>query len=128
MKRKPVPKKTRLTVWEKYGRKCAYCGCDLEYKDMQVDHLKSVARARWERLDEETVNDESNLMPSCRMCNYYKDTAGIEAFRRKLAETLAHTSVASFQARLAVKYNMIEIHEWDKLFWFEKYTDKHEDN
>lgn len=46
VKRKPRPKKTRIKVWEKYGKKCAYYGCDLEYKDMQVDHADSVAFAK----------------------------------------------------------------------------------
>ena len=41
-KHKTIPKKIRLELYEKYNNKCAYCGCDLEYKDMQVDHVKSV--------------------------------------------------------------------------------------
>ena len=35
-----INKKTREEVWEKYGRKCSYCGKDLEYKQLQVDHIK----------------------------------------------------------------------------------------
>ena len=41
-KHKAIPKKTRLKSYDKYNHRCAYCGCDLEYKDMQVDHVKSV--------------------------------------------------------------------------------------
>ncbi len=39
---KKIPKKTRLAVYEKCNHRCAYCGCDLKYEDMQVDHIKSV--------------------------------------------------------------------------------------
>ena len=39
---KKIPKKIRLLVYEKCNHRCAYCGCELEYKDMQVDHVKSV--------------------------------------------------------------------------------------
>lgn len=41
MKRKAISQKTRKAVYEKYGGHCAYCGCELDYKDMQVDHVDS---------------------------------------------------------------------------------------
>lgn len=37
--RKPIPKKLRKQVYAKCNGHCAYCGCELEYKDMQVDHV-----------------------------------------------------------------------------------------
>lgn len=39
MTRKPIPKDVRKQVYEKYNGHCAYCGCKLDYKDMQVDHV-----------------------------------------------------------------------------------------
>lgn len=39
-KRKSIPKKIRLLVYEKCNHRCGYCGCEIEYKDMQVDHAK----------------------------------------------------------------------------------------
>ena len=47
MKRKPISKDTREKVYEKYGGHCAYCGCHLEMKDMQIDHVYSVYRANY---------------------------------------------------------------------------------
>lgn len=48
MKRKPFNKKTRIKVYDKFFRnyigRCAYCGCEIEYKDMQVDHVIPVYR------------------------------------------------------------------------------------
>ena len=31
-----------MNLYDRYNHKCAYCGSDLEYKDMQVDHIKPV--------------------------------------------------------------------------------------
>ena len=45
MKHKAIPKKIRQQVYDKYNGRCAYCGCKLEYKDMQVDHIESVYMA-----------------------------------------------------------------------------------
>lgn len=33
-KRKAIPKRIRMTVYQKCNGHCAYCGCSLEYKDM----------------------------------------------------------------------------------------------
>lgn len=42
MSRKAISKATRLAVYDKCNHRCAYCGCELEYKDMQVDHIEAV--------------------------------------------------------------------------------------
>ena len=52
MKRKPIPKEVRQQVYDKYNGHCAYCGCELGIKDMQVDHLHSVYRAEVEGKEE----------------------------------------------------------------------------
>ena len=41
-KHKTIPQPTRRLIYEKYNRRCAYCGCDLEYKQMQVDHIDAI--------------------------------------------------------------------------------------
>ncbi len=121
-KRKPIPKKLRQQVYEKYNGHCAYCGCELELKDMQVDHIFSVAKAKWEK-EEIDLNDINNLMPSCRACNYYKDTCSIETFRKNL-KTLMERVKKAFIYRLAEKYDMVEEKTWDGLFYFEKIEDE----
>ena len=37
--RRKLTKDERMAVYEKTNGHCAYCGCELEYKDMQVDHV-----------------------------------------------------------------------------------------
>lgn len=41
-KRKPLPKALRVRVYKKYAGRCAYCGKQIKYEDMQVDHIKAV--------------------------------------------------------------------------------------
>lgn len=61
-----ISKKIREEVYRKYDGHCAYCGREIAYKDMQVDHFLPL-RA-W-RIEDAGTDDISNLMPSCRMCN-----------------------------------------------------------
>lgn len=116
--RKRIPKEIREQVYAKYGGHCAYCGSMIEYKDMQVDHLVSVFSALYDK--REVDNSLSNLMPACRQCNHYKDTMNLEQFRKAIKETLSRTCINTYQARLAMKYGIIEHKAWDGLFYFEK--------
>ena len=120
-KRKPISKKLREQVYQKYNGHCAYCGCELEIKDMQVYHVLSVARAKWIK-DELDLNNIDNLMPSCRSCNYYKDTCSIETFRKNLS-TLMERVRKQYIFRLAEKYGMVQEMNWDGKFYFEKVND-----
>lgn len=110
--RKNIPTKTRQKVYEKFDRHCAYCGCSIAYKDMQVDHLYSVYRFD----GEDTVE---NLMPACRMCNFYKSTYTVEKFRSRL-QSLTERLEKSFIYRLARKFGIVEEHKKPIVFYFEK--------
>lgn len=124
MRHRPIPKRLRELVYQKYDGHCAYCGCLLDYKDMQVDHIKSVYHKSFESgTDSPNDNQDDsidNLMPSCRQCNYYKAEADIDGFRNKLKGWLEKTCIDTFQARLAMKYGIITYKPWDGKFYFEK--------
>ena len=89
-RRKAIPKKKRIELYEEYNHRCAYCGCAMTYEDMQVDHVESIylhTDVKNDRTDEE-LNDEGNLLPACRQCNYYKSTMPIEKFRDQIRTSL----------------------------------------
>ena len=125
-KRKSFTKKERQAVYDKCNGHCAYCGCELDIKDMQIDHVVSVGWSSYggqesQRLiDEGKMNEIDNLLPACRQCNFYKSMNDLEGFRRNLREILWNTCTDTFQARLAMKYGMVVKHEWDGLFYFER--------
>lgn len=54
-----IPKKIRQIVYDKHRGHCAYCGREIAYKDMQVDHIYPQYRGGKDDLD--------NLNPACRM-------------------------------------------------------------
>lgn len=116
-----INKKTRLKVWKKYGKRCAYCGCSLEYSQMQVDHIQSKAHHRRYKIKE--VDRIENLNPSCRACNFYKGGGTLEAFRKRV-NTIKARLEKQFIVRLAIKYGILEYKEIDKRFYFEKMTGK----
>jgi len=126
---KRLSKDTRLLVWEKYDKKCAYCGVDLEYKKMQVDHIepkfrgftddaiKSYNRTRGE-------DNLTNLNPSCARCNRWKSTYTLEQFRTEISKQCERLKRDSNQYRMALDYGLIKETSKDVVFWFEQFTKK----
>ena len=108
-KHRNIPKKDRLIVYGKYNGHCAYCGCEIDYKDMQVDHIESV----YANTDcKQIMNDDEmycleNYMPTCRQCNFYKSTFNLETFRKGLTEIMLINLKKDFNYRLALKYGLI---------------------
>ncbi len=112
-RRKSIPKTIRKLVFEKYGGKCGYCGCVLESKQMQIDHISAHSRGG--------SNDLENLMPSCRMCNYYKGSGSIKSFRDSMSD-LHERLNKPFIHRLGAKYGMVNITPFNGKFYFEEYV------
>jgi len=106
---------------------CAYCGCILESeqgKHMQVDHIKPLRRNWWQNdmlnPENETLN---NLHPSCPKCNNMKGSEELEAFRVQMLDTVRQLERNPAYQR-ALRFGMIEVKEWDGIFYFEKYNQK----
>lgn len=114
--RKPISKETRQLVYNKCNGHCAYCGCELEYKDMQVDHVLAVGRGG--------SNDINNLLPACRQCNYDKHEKTIEGFRKRISKELYKSLERVFVYRLAKKYNLVKEEPRVVKFYFEQLQDE----
>lgn len=120
-KHKAISKKVRIALYEKYNHRCAYCGCEMEYKDMQVDHIESVYRNNdiAQTMSEEEMYDESNFLPTCRQCNFYKSTFTVEQFRQRLKEVMMPNLQKDFRYRLAAKYGLIKETDKSIIFYYE---------
>lgn len=119
---KAIPKRVRLEVYEKCNHRCAYCGCELEYKDMQVDHIKSIYSNMdyKQTMTEQEMYSIENLLPACRQCNFYKSVFTLEVFRERLQTTMIKNLRKNLGYRLAVKYGLVEEKIKPIIFYFEK--------
>ena len=120
-KHKAISKKVRIALYEKYNHRCAYCGCEMEYKDMQVDHIESVYCNNdiAQTMSEKEMYDESNLLPTCRQCNFYKSTFTVEQFIQRLKEVMMPNLQKDSCYRLAAKYGLIEETDKSIIFYYE---------
>lgn len=106
-----IPKKIRQLVYDKCGGYCAYCGKEIAYKDMQVDHVHPQYKGGSDDID--------NLVPACRACNFRKGTLSVEHFRREI-QGQCDTLCKTFQARMSLAYGLIERIDKPIVFYFEK--------
>lgn len=107
-----IPKKIRELVYAKCNGHCAYCGREIAYKDMQVDHIHPQYKGGSDDID--------NLLPSCRACNFRKGTLSVEQFRREIKDQCDTLFERSFQARMSLAYGLIERMDKPIVFYFEK--------
>ena len=120
MTRKAIPKKVREAVYNKYDRHCAYCGKEIDYKDMQVDHLIPYQRERWKKYSEEEIECFENYMPACRRCNHYKRAHSLETFRKMIEEIPAKLYRDNYIYKVGLDYDLVETHERKIKFYFEQ--------
>ncbi len=116
--RKAIPKKTRKEVFLKFNGRCAYCGCQIDYKHMRVDHVVS-------HMLNKGTDEFSNYYPSCKDCNHFKMCSSVERFRKNIKDTIRTCSRRSknfLWDRIYRKYGL-DIDPYKPVeFYFEKYT------
>ena len=107
-----ISKKMREQVYERYDGHCAYCGVEIEYKDMQVDHMVPLRKGG--------SNDIGNLLPACRSCNNYKHTLTVKQFRQYINELVHRLYRDSATFRTAARFGRIWANPDGTVFYFEK--------
>lgn len=107
--RRKLTKDERMAVYRKTNGRCAYCGCVLEYKDMQVDHIIPING--WSEQGEDTMD---NMLPACRSCNHYKSRSTLEGFR-KMVENMPTVLICN-----AVRFGLVTPTPHPVKFYFEQ--------
>lgn len=110
--RKKISKSVREQVYKKCNGHCAYCGCVLNYKDMQVDHVKPLRIGG--------SDDITNMLPACRSCNHYKATLGLEQFRRYIYEIPLRLNRDNIPFQVGTRFGILKYSDEPVRFYFEE--------
>ena len=110
-RRKALSKDMRRKVYAMYGGHCAYCGREIDIKEMQVDHVQAVYLGGKDELP--------NYRPACRQCNFYKSTMSVEGLREQLGLIVGRLE-KFFTFRLALAYGLIRLTGRSVKFYFEE--------
>jgi len=129
-----ISKKNREIIKQKFGGKCAYCGCELQ-KGWHVDELLPVRRnMKWDKDKSKYVWDGTyehperlniaNQIPGCPSCNINKHSMGLEEFRNLISGFMKHLNEVSTQYKIAKRYGLVQETNKPVIFYFETYFDK----
>ncbi len=129
-----VSKTNRAVIFNKYGGKCAYCGCDLQ-KGWHVDELLPIRRNTvFSKVLHKWVHDGTcehperfhidNQMPSCPSCNINKHSLPLESFRALIQNFTKSLNRDSTQYKIAKRYGLIREVEKPVDFYFETFKPK----
>ena len=113
---KKMNKNTRKQVFDKFGGRCAYCGCELDFDKFQIDHFIPQVWAKNEGLKPD--NSFENLMPACVECNRYKSSNHIEGMREWL-ESSKQKLLKTQNLRILNRVGGFSINEKPIRFYFE---------
>lgn len=129
-------KKQREEVYNKCSGHCAYCGKQIEIKDMQIDHI--IPQSDWNNIFKERVRLDymiptflkhlqvedlhsiENLNSACRVCNKWKSTHHLELFRSEIQEQTKRLQLRSSNYRMAKLYGLVLETNVKVKFYFEK--------
>jgi len=121
---KAISIKKRQIVFNKYDKKCAYCGCSLVANNWHVDHLTPLYRG-WSSSDVEKyglikgTNNIDNLKPSCPTCNISKSTFTLETWRMQLKTKIDRLRGNVTNFRIVEKFKLITVNNINVIFYFE---------
>ena len=121
-KRRRLTKAEREEVYAICGGRCAYCGAQIELKDMQVDHVVPMEFCNAYQaigVEPDSLDSLDNYLPACRSCNHYKSTFTVEKFRKAIERYPIVLERDSATYRNAVRFGMIEPKEKKIRFYFE---------
>lgn len=137
-----MKKTDRQTVFNKFGGRCAYCGCELT-KGWHVDEIEPVIRTVRYLTDETGRNiydyekheykkeihiehpenfHMDNQYPACASCNITKHCMSLESFREVVQGFISSLNKYTTQYKVAKRYGLIEETKKSVLFYFETYT------
>ena len=118
-----IGKVSRAAIKNKFGGKCAYCGCELGDK-FHVDHVKAIWRSSCyaEGCHKPENHSEDNMFPACAPCNLFKGVFDVDGLRQEIELQVERARRYSVNFRVAERFGLIQEIKKPVLFWFEVFS------
>lgn len=110
----------REQIFDLCAGHCAYCGCAITLKNMQVDHLIPMELEAIARVSGHDADSIDNMLPACRSCNNYKSSLTLEKFREAVYRWHDVLMRDSVTYKNAVRFGQVRPTQHVPEFYFEK--------
>lgn len=112
MRRKKLSVEDRKAIYQKCHGHCAYCGCNLSYEAMQIDHMIPLRRGGADSME--------NMLPSCKSCNHYKATLTATEFKEYVSGIPDRLQKGSVPYRVGIRFGILTANN-QVAFYFEQH-------
>jgi hypothetical protein len=125
-----LTKAERAALREKFGGRCAYCGCELGEKwhadhiepvDRELKHIPGRGFVTTGKLHKPQNDTLANMNPACAPCNLDKHALSLDSWRELMqgSNAVLMRDVSTF--RRAVRYGLVTLNATPIVFYFEKF-------
>lgn len=118
-KRRRLSAKERKQVFDTYNGHCAYCGTQITFRGMQIDHKTPLRLNGSDTLE--------NMFPACRSCNHYKHTLDVEGFRNYMEGIPSRVRRDDIAFQVGERYGLLQVNDIQVEFYFEKVGGKQDE-
>lgn len=112
IRRRKLSARERKYFFNMFKGRCAYCGTQITFRGMQIDHKQPLANGGEDALE--------NMFPACRSCNHYKHTLDIEGFRTYLEGIPKRLERDCIAYQVGEKFGIVRSVGGKVVFYFEK--------
>jgi CRISPR/Cas system Type II protein with McrA/HNH and RuvC-like nuclease domain len=109
--RRKMTKYEKTMLYDKCNGRCAYCGEQIAFADMQIEHAEPISRGGLDTPD--------NQFPACEACNKAKGYRTLEEFRADLERWPKIIRDSPFYSN-AVRFGIVEVKARKIVFYFER--------
>lgn len=121
-----ITAKKRLSVYDKFKGKCAYCGCNILLSKFHIDHIEPKHRGysqhqlnSWGSKIIKGTDHIDNLNPACISCNLSKSTFSIEDWRKEIELKKDRIKKDSTNFNILLRFGLIKEITIPVIFHFE---------
>lgn len=111
-------KEVRKIVFNKYKKRCAYCGIKLNPDNWHIDHIMPLRRKEYDLPNGPCTI--SNYNPSCPSCNISKGVYSIDKFRTHIAQKIESERRYCTNYKILLRYKLIKETGSSVVFHFER--------
>lgn len=109
-----ISKEIRQKVYDMYNGHCAYCGCQLELKDMQIDHIKPKYLGGEDDIFPIPITDELLLKNGFEQCGYMFKTLFIEMYE---VTNGWHLHIDNYKFETAIALTIKHLHQLQNAYY-----------
>lgn len=104
-----IPKKYKEFLYYFYLKRCVYCGREITFKEMEIDHVypRNIHNIEEQDVNYRAISNNDNYVIACPDCNRLKSNRTADEFLQYVREDLLNDLHKNIKYRVALQMGII---------------------